>query len=442
MDVDSLWTNILGEIELEVSRGNFSSFFRTTHTTYIPAEEKVVVFCANQQVLFMLQSRYSPLIKNHLEKRLLKPIQLEFRVSASQPLSPREAGPLFTSSTSFESTVRERGLNPQYTFKNYAVADTNQMASAAAQAVASKPGTAYNPLFFWGPTGVGKTHLMQAIGQRLLQTKPTIKLMYCTGEEFTNEIIDAIRTHTTTAFKRRYRGVAVLLVDDIQFIAGRESVQMEFFHTFNSILHAGGQVILTSDNPPTKISKLEARLRSRFEGGLIVDIAPPNFELRTAILLTKAEERGIDIPMDIAKQLSASIEDVRTLEGTLLKFSTEQEREFDTSKIVSKLLNSATPLTKKGLNPTKAIELVAGHYGLKISQLTGISRKRQITEPRQLLMYILRTELGLPLEKIGELLGGRDHTTIMHGVEKIGALLPKHESFRQDLTVIRRLLTN
>jgi len=439
MDVDTLWATILGEIELEISRGNFISFFRTTRATYAPKDNRVVIFCPNSASSIMLQTRFAALVKNHVEKKLNQPTQIEFRVAA-QTMPVEEAGPLFNSIASLESSIRENGLNPNYTFDNFAVSETNQMAFAAAQAVATKPGSAYNPLFLWGPTGVGKTHLAQAIGRQVLVKNRDAKLIYCTGEEFTNEIIEAIRTRTTAQFKRRYRSITIFVADDIQFIAGRDSVQMEFFHTFNSILNGGGQIILTSDKPPTEIGKLEARLRSRFEGGLLVDVGQPNFELRTAILLTKARERGITISAESAQQLAANIEDVRALEGALLRYMSAQEHEYDTDKIISRLINGAAVAEKKKISPHKIIDTVAGHYDIKASQLLGKSRKKQVVEPRQVLMFILRQELGLPFEEIGALIGGRDHTTIMYGVEKVQDLLPKRESFRKNLSQIRRLL--
>ena len=439
MDVDVLWTTILGEIELEISHGNFVSFFLGTRITYAPRDNKVIVFCPNPASSFMLQTRFSTIVKNHLEKKLSQALQIEFRI-ATRTIPNEEVGPLYASVANLENNIRENGLNPNYTFDNFAVSETNQMAFAAAQAVASKPGSAYNPLFLWGPTGVGKTHLAQAIGRQVLVKNRDAKLIYCTGEEFTNEIIEAIRTRTTAQFKRRYRSITMFVADDIQFIAGRESVQMEFFHTFNSILNGGGQIILTSDKPPTEISKLEARLRSRFEGGLLIDVGAPNFELRTAILLTKARERGITLSADTAQQLAANIEDVRALEGALLRYMSEQEHEYDTDKIVARLIKGIPLSEKKKVSPHKIIDTVAGHYDIKASQLLGKSRKRQVVEPRQILMFILRQELGLPFEEIGTLIGGRDHTTVMYGVEKIQTLLPKHEVFRKNVSQIRRLL--
>lgn len=439
MDVDDLWTNILGEIELEVSRANFASFFKGTKLSYNTSTKTATIVCPNSASSIMLQNRFSPLIKHQLEKRLLVPVSLEVSVSSTRT-TPLDPGPLFTSTSNTDSKVRQSGLNPQYAFDNFAVSETNQMAFAAANAVSSKLASAYNPLFLWGSTGVGKTHLMQAIGRASLVKDPNISVIYCTGEDFTNDIIEAIRARTTTAFKRRFRSVSLLLIDDIQFIAGRESVQMEFFHTFNSILQSGGQIVLTSDMPPSNIPKLESRLRSRFEGGLTIDISPPNFELRTAILLIKARERGSDISLEIAKQLAANIEDVRALEGTLLRFLTEQQHDFDTTKIISKLVGSSKISSAQKKSPQKVLDLVAGEFDLKTSQLVGKSRKKHIVLARHLLMFVLRQELGMSLEEVGMFLGGRDHTTIMHGVEKVATTLPKQEPVRNHLTTIRRLL--
>lgn len=445
MDVDDLWTRALGEIELEVTKASFLTFFKNTRITYAKNEGLVTVFCPNTSSAHMLQTRYASLVKNILETRIQQPVTVSIRVSApvQKVRSSEPVGPLFESRASFEQTVRAKGLNPTYSFDNFAVSETNQMAFAAAQAVADRLGTAYNPLFLWGSVGVGKTHLAQALGQRAIVKDPSMTLIFCTGEEFTNEIIDAIRGRTGISFKRKYRSAHLFIVDDIQFIAGKESVQMEFFHTFNSVVQSGGQVVLTSDQPPSDIQKLERRLRSRFEGGLTIDIGRPNFELRTAILLIKAKERGLDLSIDYAKQLAAHFEDIRALEGALLKFFSESERDPDPLSVISKIIRK--PLTsdersKKSADPLKIIDIVASHFNISTSQIVGDSRKKHIAEPRQILMYVLRQELGLTTNKIGELIGGRDHTTIMHGVEKITSLLPKQEIIRQDLTLIRRLL--
>lgn len=444
MDVDALWTNILGEIELEVSHGHYSSFFRNTRLSLSPKDNAATILCPHGVAANMLQTRFSGLIRNHLEQKLQAPVKLGFKIASpvvqAETNTNKDVGPLFTSIASFESVLRQGGLKPDYTFDNFAVSETNHMAYAACKAVAAKPGASYNPLFLWGPTGVGKTHLMQATGRQVLVKKHDIKLIYCTAEEFTNEIIEAIRTRSTSAFKRKYRTVSLFMIDDIQFIAGRETVQMEFFHTFNSVIQAGGQVILTSDKPPSNIDKLEARLRSRFEGGLSIDISSPNFELRTAILITKARERGVTLPTNIVHQMAAAVEDVRALEGLLLRFISEQEHEYDMDKIISRLLKNPVQTDRKKVSPHKIIDVVAGFFDVKLSQLAGTSRKKQIVGPRHLLMFMLRQELGMPYNEIGALLGGRDHTTILHGFEKISHLLPKQEKLRATISQIRNLL--
>lgn len=443
MDVDSLWTSILGEIELEISKANFAAFFKGTKIKNGPQENVIEVFCPNPASSLMLKNRFYFLIKSYLEKRLNKNIFLKFSVSPQKNTFEEESSPLFSSAPSFEDRLRKTGLNPNYTFENFAVSETNQMAHAAAQAVSNKPAKAYNPLFIWGSTGVGKTHLIQALGRHALSKKQQLNVVYCTGEDFTNGIIEAITKKSTSSFKKKYRNLNILLVDDIQFIAGREAVQMEFFHTFNSIVHLGGQIVLTSDKPPREIKKLEARLRSRFEGGLIVDVSNPNFELRTAIILIKAQERGINLPIEIAKNLSANFDDVRALEGALLRYVSEKSAGTESDKIVSKIVNIPTEEKeerKKSTNPNKIIELVSSHFGLKTAQIKGVKRKKQVAQPRQLLMYVLRQDLGLPFAEIGVFLGGRDHTTIMHGVDRISSLLPKKEKLRQDLIEIRRFL--
>lgn len=442
MDVHQLWTTMLGELELEVSRAHFASFFRGTALD-ISQKNGVVIQCPNAYSLHMLQTRFAHLIKTRLEERFQRPLSIRYDLLA-QDQQKVDAGPLFSASQpSLETVVRKNSLNPQYVFNSFAVSESNQMAFAAAQAVSTKPSKAYNPLFLWGSVGVGKTHLMQALGIALLSKHADYRVIYCTGEEFTNGIIEAIKERSSAQFKRKFRTAQLLMVDDVQFIAGKESVQTEFFHTFNSILQAGGQIVLTSDKPPADINMLEARLRSRFEGGLTIDIQPPNFELRTAILLIKARERGITIPIDDAKQLAAAIEDNRALEGALLRYFSETEQGGTSVGVVNKVLSGGAAGIqggKKNTKPLHVLEILASHFDLKPSHLTSPSRKQLFAEPRQLLMFILRQDLGLEYAVIGSLLGGRDHSTIIHGVDKISNSLPKKEHLRLHLAQIRRLL--
>jgi chromosomal replication initiator protein len=320
------------------------------------------------------------------------------------------------------------------------------MAYAAAQAVSRNPGQAYHLLYLFGGVGVGKTHLMHAIGHRILEKNPDTKMLCKTGEEFTNEIVEAIRDKSTTEFHKRYRAVTVLLIDDIQFIGGKDKVQEEFFHTFNAIHQEGGQIVLTSDQMPSDIAGLEARLRSRFEGGLTIDIQQPSFELRAAILLIKAKAWHIDVPMDVAQLVAANIESTRQLEGFLKRLVAETtfKHEPIAAETAERILgsmkhhDSGNGVVKKTLEPTTILKTVAEVFTVKLSALKGERRKREIVTPRHLAMYLMRTDAGLPFDQVGAFFGGRDHTTIMHAVEKMTAALPNDARLRGSLAEVRK----
>ena len=323
------------------------------------------------------------------------------------------------------------------------------MAYAAATAVAKNPGTAYNPLFFYGGTGVGKTHLVHAIANQLLTARPAMRVVYCMGEEFLNEIVEAIQTKTARQFKQKYRSAQLLLVDDVQFIAGKQTAQEEFFHTFNAVHREGGQVVLTSDRPPSEISRLEDRLRSRFEGGLTVDVAAPDFELRVAIANIKAETLGLTVPSDAAQLIAANITDTRAIEGFLRRLTTEIATRHSavTAELVSSLLNiknQGSPVTASSsvrrISTQEVLDGVAAYFGIKTTALKGEKRDRPIARPRQVFMYLCRTELGLTHEDIGGALGGRDHTTIMHGVETITRELSTNMRLREAVEGIKQKL--
>lgn len=440
---ESLWKNVLEEIKLSVSKAIFQTLFQNTSLTNLE-NNIATIGCPSSYIQGLVESRYYSLIKDILDRQTKQNNSLVFTVKPLTRTSV-DLGPLFTQAVSLESNqpIFSINLRKDYTFESFAVSSANQLPYAAATAVAKNPGNAYNPLFLWGGTGVGKTHLMQAIGHEILKNKPQTKIIYCMGEEFTNEIINAIRSKTTDSFKRKYRTTKVLLLDDVQFIAGKTTVQEEFFHTFNTLQREGGQIILTSDRPPEEIPKLEERLRSRFEGGLIIDIPQPDFELRTAILLIKAKQRGIDLPMDIAQSISANIDSVRKIEGFLIRLMTEIEAKKIslTPELVNSLLGKSTEdngRLKKQIKPKDIIEIVAEYYNLKTSQLKSPTRLKNIVLPRQVLMYLLRTELSIPLMEVGNLLGGRDHTTIIHGVEKITNLLSINEDLRVDISGIKQ----
>jgi chromosomal replication initiator protein len=319
------------------------------------------------------------------------------------------------------------------------------MAWAAAEAVSKDPGKAYNPLFFWGGVGVGKTHLMNAVGYEIIKKEPDANVIFCTGEGFTNDIVEGIRNKTTQGFRKKYRKLKALLIDDIQFIAGKDAVQEEFFHTFNSLVGGGAQIILTSDRPPNEISKLEERLRSRFEAGLIVDISQPDFELRCAIVQIKAKERGLDIPMDAVQLIAGNLETARKIEGFLIRVSSiakVKNSDIDT-ELVENILGKADETngqTQIKANPNDFISAVSKYYSIGKRKLLGSSRARPIARPRQVLMYLLRTQLGLPLQEVGRLVGDRDHTTVMHAVDKITNLASDNVNIRQDIRGIKNMI--
>lgn len=450
MDTIQVWKTILGELELELTRPTFQTFFAQTHLTSVK-DNIATINCPNPVVANTIETRYYALIKRRLDTLTKANTSLIFQVNPPKKTKDSTLPsnlPLFSPARETEditAIIRRAHLNPIFTFENFAVSGSNQMAYAAATAVSQNPGTAYNPLFLWGGVGVGKTHLMHGIGQTIIRKKPRSHIIYCMGEEFTNEIVDAIQTKTTRQFKQRYRSANLLLIDDIQFIAGKNTVQEEFFHTFNTIHREGGQIVLTSDRPPHEINKLEDRLRSRFEGGLTIDISPPAFELRSAILRIKAQQKGMDLPMDVAQLIAANITDTRKLEGTLVRLLTQAQTQKLplTLELAQMVLGKVENGEKKTLDVSigDVIKAICRYYGVKESQLLGDRRLKTIVVPRHVLMYILRNEMNCNYMAIGQALGGRDHTTIMHGVDKISHEMVINTKLREDIEGIKKQLS-
>jgi chromosomal replication initiator protein len=454
-DLEKLWKTSLAEIELSVSRTVFHTQF--TASRLISLENSVASLgFPNAAIRGLVEARYYSLIKSVLDRHTGQNVSLVFVVSLQRErMTDEDAGPLFASkpptpaSPGFagpQDIARRLHIRPDASFDNFAVSTTNQLAYAAATAVAKNPGGAYNPLFLYGGVGVGKTHLMHAVANAILAKKPGVKLVYCMGEEFTNEIVEAIQTKTNRQFRQKYRTAELFLVDDVQFIAGKQQTQEEFFHTFNALHREGVQIILTSDRPPSEIAKLEDRLRSRFEGGLTVDIAPPNFELRVAIVNIKSASIGVAIPPEAAQLVAANLTDARAIEGFLRKLTAPGVGPA-TAETVSSLLGSRAVVGSDGLAkhdkrvpPQEVLNVVAGYYSIKPSTIKSPKRDRPIARPRQIIMYLCKTELGLTLEDIGGLLGGRDHTTVMHGVETITQELSVNDRLRSDVEGIKTKL--
>jgi chromosomal replication initiator protein len=333
------------------------------------------------------------------------------------------------------------GLNPRYIFQNYIVGSSNQFAHAASRAVAEQPGTKYNPLYIWGGVGLGKTHLLHAIGHQARERNPDLILTYVSSETFTNEVIASIRNQRMEEFRERYRSVDLLMIDDIQFIAGKESTQEEFFHTFNALYQSGKQVVISSDKPPKAISNLVERLRSRFEGGLIADVQLPDYEMRIAILSSKAEELGRRLPMDVVQFIAQRDQsNIRELEGALnrvLAYAALTNKPLLLDTAVEALSTSEGVQRGDTVEPASIIDAVSSYFRVSLAELRGRSRSKEIVLPRQITMYLLRDLTSQSLEEIGTALGGRDHTTIMHGIDKITRELETDASLRGHIHQVR-----
>ncbi len=453
MNNEQVWKDSLEIIKVTVSPAIFSTWFSQTHLVSLedfPDKSSIEVGCPTSFAKNTIEARYFGLVQDSLSKVLGKKCDLTFIVKSNPKTikgSQVPSSPLFSIEKDEKSSLevlQKARIRPSFTFENFAVSSSNQMAHAAAEAVSRDLGSAYNPLFIWGGVGVGKTHLMVSVGNYVLKNSSDKKVLFCTGEDFTNDIVEGIRNKTTQAFRNKYRKLDLLLIDDIQFIAGKDTVQEEFFHTFNAVTSVGGQIILTSDRPPSEISRLEERLRSRFEAGLIVDIAPPDFELRCAITQIKAKEKGIDLSSEQVQMIAANSESARKIEGILTKILTEIH--IKNIVVTNELIESMFSRSLENMGnvtrstPDEVIDAVSKYFQIGKRLLLGESRARSIARPRQILMYLLRTHLGEPLEEVGRVTGGRDHTTVMHAVEKITQLATNDVQIREDILKIKQVI--
>ena len=451
-DLPMLWKEILTAIEKEVSRGTFITVLKPTEL--ISLDDNIATIAApSPMIVDLLQKRFSQSIKTHVDKLTGVDTAILFIVQASKahkddighaPLFGQHQGEISNITVPVAPMVIGHlpRVRPDFTFQTFAVSSSNQLAFVSSTNVAQNPGTSYNPYFIYGPVGVGKTHLMHAIANHVYQGAPDKKIIYITSEEFTNDVIDAIRTNETSKMKRRFRSAALLLIDDIQFIEGKDRVQEELFHTFNILIDQGAQIVLTSDRPPEEIKRLEKRLSSRFAGGLTVDIEAPDFELKTAILQKKAEKFGVELPIDVAKMLADSANDTRTLEGLLLRVITMATTQAlpVTKDLAMRSLGKMVEEERGHLHADDVINAVCDFYHIKTTQLKGPKRDASLVRARQVTMYLLKSELRLTYVEIGNLLGGRDHTTIMHGVEKMEGLVENKATISEDISGITRSL--
>lgn len=439
--MEDIWKDVLDEIQIDISQPRFVAFFKSTQLLSID-NNIANIGTPNPMTADLLEKNYYALIKSALDKRTNKNLSLVFSISRRTQAAPEEVGPLFKQKEEALAKRRPGRIREDYTFDTLAVSDSNQLAYTAAYAVAAEPGGKYNPLFLYGSVGVGKTHLMHSIANMVFDKNNDASIVYLSTEEFTNEMVESIQTRSTARLRRKFRNVDVLLLDDIQFLSGKEKVQEELFHTFNTLIDNKGQVIFSSDRPPSEIKRIEARLASRFESGLTIDIEPPDFELRTAILLIKSKKHGLMLSPELAQRVAEKVVEPRALEGFLLKLNTmltmTQQVEI-TPTIIDRCLGGVKQ-ERPSIHPDDVIRSVCDFYTIKPTQLKGTKRDASLVRARHVCMYLLKTDLKATLVDIGNLLGGRDHTTIMHGVTKIGSLLEKEEGLRGNIENIREQL--
>jgi chromosomal replication initiator protein len=430
-----LWQAVLGEIELSVSRGNFMTWFKNTELASIN-ENTVVIAVPNIFIKQQLERKYSDLLAEVMKKNGIEDPQIIYKIASASPSRKQEDETVLVapspadsksdgnspapSRTGLAHSYRQ-GINERYTFDNFVVGSGNELAFAACQSIAVNPGTKYNPLFLYGGVGIGKTHLIQAVGNAVLVNNPKAKVLYISSEQFVQELVDAIRFKKTADFASHYRTTDVLIVDDVQFIAGKEKMQEEFFHTFNALHQANKQIILTSDKPPRDIGALEDRLRSRFTWGMSIDMQIPDFETRCAIVQTKAHNQETELPNDVVEYLATNIQtNIRELEGALNQLLAFCEmRALEPNLGIATSLLGISKTRPKHLSAKQIIERTARHFQIPVEDIVGPKRDKDIVVPRQIAMYMLRSELHLSFPKIARELGRKDHTTAIHSVEKI-----------------------
>ncbi|WP_082744194.1 chromosomal replication initiator protein DnaA [Alicyclobacillus mali (ex Roth et al. 2021)] len=426
---DALWNQVLQMVQDKVSGPTYSTWFEDTHIVRIDeSDQTVYVSAPSVFVRNWLSEHYTSLVETLMMTLMDREYRVRF-VTEDDAHPPavtvrRSPEPIALEEES------ETHLNPRYTFESFVIGAGNRFAHAACLAVAERPANAYNPLFIYGGVGLGKTHLMHAIGHYVRQHYPDFKVSYISSERFTNEFIAAIRDKNPDSFRARYRTVDVLLIDDIQFIANKEQTQEEFFHTFNSLHEVGKQIVISSDRPPREIPTLEDRLRSRFEWGLITDIQPPDLETRIAILQRKAKADGLEVPVDVLSFIANQIDsNIRELEGALTRviaYSSLAKEDLSVPLAEEALKDLIHPNRPRSVTVSHVQKVVADHYGLKVDDLKGKKRTRNIAFPRQIAMYLTRELTDLSLPRIGDAFGGRDHTTVMHACERV------HEEMMRD----------
>jgi chromosomal replication initiator protein len=451
-----LWQAVLGELEVSVSRANFATWFK--HTAIINNEDgHVIVAVPNIFTKEWLEKKYHQDIKSALSRLSTGVRSVEYKVTQAaeaaadktpaKPTSEASVSSPFSLSAPAAATAvatARTELNSRYTFDNFIVGSSNEMAYAAARAVAKFPGTKYNPLFIYGGVGLGKTHLVQAVGHAMSQEGR--KVRYVTSEEFTNEFLAALQRKKTDYFKEKHRDVDVLIIDDVQFLGGKERTQEEFFHIFNHLHQANKQIILSADKPPKAIAGIEERLRSRFEWGMTADIQSPDYETRAAILQAKAAAQGVMLPMEVVEFMARGVgQNIRELEGALTQLVAQCEfRGLEPNIAAATGILGQIAASRPRVKPITAkqvLDKTAAYYDLSVADLIGPKRDKEIVVPRQIAMYLMRQELSMSFPKIAACVGGRDHTTALHSVNKVVKQIERDENLRNEVALLRERLT-
>lgn len=446
-NIDDLWEKILAEVRKKVSKPSFETWFKST-SAYSLQEDRLIIQAPNEFTKGWLESRYTVFISQMLEELTGAPLEIKF---IAPPGDSEEEFEFEAPKPKVETEINNSPdaktmLNPKYTFETFVIGQGNRFAHAASLAVAEAPAKAYNPLFIYGGVGLGKTHLMHAIGHYVIEHKPNAKVVYLASEKFTNEFINSIRDNKTVEFRNKYRNVDVLLIDDIQFLAGKEQTQEEFFHTFNALHEESKQIVISSDRPPKEIPTLEDRLRSRFEWGLITDITPPDLETRIAILRKKAKAEGLDIPNEVMLYIANQIDtNIRELEGALIRvvaYSSLNKQDINAS-LAAEALKDIIPSQKPKVITVLDIQQVVGeHYQVKLEDFQAKKRTKSVAFPRQIAMYLSREMTDLSLPKIGDEFGGRDHTTVIHAHEKITRMVKEDPTFKEEIEQLVQQIKN
>lgn len=456
-----IWQAVLAEMELSISKANFGTWFK--NTDIFSYQDNCIVLCVPHDFSrTYLEKNYNQMIVKSLERVTGKPVKrLNYKICSIKNIPSVTPENTLTTEIPAQTTVADQvlspsrpaprigefGLNPKYIFESFVVGGGSELAFAASQAVANKPGEAYNPLFIYGGVGLGKTHLLQAIGNHILALRPDTNIMYASAEKFTNDYIASMRDGTAKNFLNKYRNIDVLLIDDIQFIAGKDKSQESFFHTFNDLHQQNKQVVMTSDRPPKAIPALEDRLKSRFEWGMIVDVAPPDLETRIAILQKKCLEKNFSLNQEILRSVAATVQrNIRELEGALNKIiAYHQLKNMEpTLESVKFLLSSLEAQSiHRSVTPQQIIEAATQFYSINTMDVVGQSREKKFSLPRQIIMHLMRKELNMSFPAIGNELGGRDHTTAMHADNKINNEIERDVRLKQEIELIKqKLYTN